>query len=114
MAFFKGSYYEKLKVFEENDDGAQPFRGVRARPIGAPEPILEHAVVVNDRLDGLAQHYYANGRDWRQMADCNAHAIFAEDLIYDDTPDQDDDTGEEAGLDKLGNVVLVPRRRERR
>ncbi|MCP5073792.1 MAG: hypothetical protein GY947_10925 [Rhodobacteraceae bacterium] len=110
MAFFKGSYYEKLKVFDETEDGSTSFRGVRARPVADPEPILEHAVAVNDRLDALAQNYYANPRDWRRLADCNPFALFPEDMIYDaDTPPRD------APLtDKLGNVVLVPRRREGR
>ncbi|MCP5086616.1 MAG: hypothetical protein GY952_07440 [Rhodobacteraceae bacterium] len=110
MAFFKGSYYEKLKVFDPAEDGSTPFRGVRARPIADPEPILEHAVAVNDRLDALAQHYYANPRDWRRMVDCNPFALFPEDLIYDeDTPPRDQPL-----TDKLGNVVLVPRRRDGR
>lgn len=109
MPFFKGSYYEKLKVFDA-ETGASTFRGVRARPISDPEPVLEHAVAVADRLDTLSQHYYANPRDWRRMADCNTDKIFPEDLIYEaDAPPRTEPLSE-----RVARVLLVPRRREGR
>ena len=105
MAFFKGGYYEKLPGFEPPEDGSKGFRGVRPRPVPAPEPILEHGVSVGDRLDQLAQEYYANPRDWRRLADCNPSTLFAEDLVYS--------TQENArAAEKLGETLLVPRRRE--
>ena len=110
MAFFKGSYYENLPSFEEAADSGATFRGPRARPVTAPEPILEHAVHVGDRLGSLGHHFYANARDWRRLADCNPQTLFAEDLIVaraafpaTKAPDQ-----------RVGKVVLVPRRREGR
>ena len=110
MAFFKGSYYERLKIFDPAEDGRSGFRGVRARPIADPEPVLEHSVAVGDRLDTLGQHYYANPRDWRRMADCNPDAIFPEDLVYDAEAAPDTEPQSE----RIGRVLLVPRRREGR
>lgn len=110
MAFFKGSYYQNQPVFDPPEDLAQQpgFRGVRARPIGNPEPVLEHSVAVRDRLDTLGQNYYANPRDWRRLADCNPDAIFPEDLILRDKAPK---VGEEPE-ERRGEVLLVPRRRE--
>lgn len=108
MAFFKGSYYQNLKQFEPDERATISFRGTRARPIPQPEPVLEHSVSVADRLDSLGQHYYANPRDWRRLADCNSSAIFPEDLIIEteDFPLPDEPK------ERAGQVILVPRRRE--
>ncbi|MGX9357433.1 hypothetical protein ACS3SW_20320 [Roseobacteraceae bacterium S113] len=105
MAFFKGSYYENLPEFEAPEEGGTRFKGTRPRPIPTPEPVLEHGVATGDRLDQLAQEYYANPRDWRRLADCNADTLFAEDLIYDAK------TGERAS-ERMGEALLVPRRRD--
>jgi nucleoid-associated protein YgaU len=108
MAFFKGSYYEAQATFERDDQGNKPvFKGVRPRPIPQAEAVLEHNVTTGDRLDALAQNYYANPRDWRRLADCNTETLFAEDLIYDDS------TGDRP-TEKQGARVLIPRRREGR
>lgn len=118
MAFFKGSYYETLAPFDSPQDGSRGFRGVRPRPVPAAEPVLEHPVAVSDRLDGLGHHYYANPRDWRRIADANPETLFAEDLIVEPAPDDALDpgspTGDEAASlrERLGAIVLVPRRRE--
>lgn len=108
MAFFKGSYYEDARAFDPPEDGTPAFRGIRARPSGKAEPVIEHAVNRGDRLDQLAQHYYANPRDWRRLADCNNAAIFAEDLVYE--PESTGAVAEE----RIGHSLLVPRRREGR
>ncbi|MCE6953097.1 hypothetical protein LAZ29_19405 [Cereibacter sphaeroides] len=108
MALFKGSYYEGLKPFDPPEDGSAPFRGLRPRPIAAPEPILEHTVAVGDRLDALGQHYYASPRDWRRIADSNPQEIFPEDLVYAPEPPPPGEVQREA----VGEVVLIPRRRE--
>ena len=108
MALFKGSYYEITRPFDPPEDGKPAFKGLRQRTLADAEPVLEHSVAVADRLDALGQHYYANPRDWRRLADCNAQAIFAEDLVYTATrpkPGQIQDAA-------LGEVILVPRRRE--
>lgn len=109
MAFFKGSYYETTALFEPPEDGSKPFRGLRGRIIPDPEPVLEHPVGVGDRLDQLGQNFYANPRDWRRLADCNSDAIFPEDMVYADGGHAD---APELAAEKLGRVVLVPRRRE--
>jgi hypothetical protein len=110
VAFFKGSYYEQLQVFDASAAHGSAFRGVRARPIADPEPVLEHAVSMADRLDTLSQHYYANPRDWRRIADCNGDELFPEDLIYEDDPPPRRTPLQE----RMGRVLLVPRRREGR
>jgi hypothetical protein len=105
MALFKGSAYETVKSFDPPEDGSPRFEGLRTRTIADPEPVLEHPVTVADRLDGLGQHYYANSREWRRIADCNPQPLFAEDLVY--LPDASLGTGQ-----PLGEVILIPRRRE--
>lgn len=109
MAFFKGSYYETTALFEPPEDGTRGFRGVRGRAIANPEAVLEHSVKIGDRLDQMAQNYYANPRDWRRLADCNTQIMFPEDMIYgpDGHPDKP-----EVAAEKAGATLLVPRRRE--
>lgn len=105
MALFKGSAYETARPFSPPEDGGPEFRGLRERPVAAPDPVLEHGVAIGDRLDALGQHYYANPRDWRRIADCNPGTIFAEDLLHPAAPP-------DGGLlpEKVGEVLLVPRR----
>jgi hypothetical protein len=108
LAFFKGSYYEQVPLFEPDDTGKTVFAGLRARPLARPEPVLEHTVALKERLDSVAHHYYAEPRDWRRIAEANPDAIFAEDLLYEPVPIEDN------GRERLGNVVLIPRRKETR
>lgn len=113
MAFFKGSYYELVPLFEPDASGRKVFGGLRARPLARPEPVLEHSVALKERLDSVAHHYYAEPRDWRRIAEANPEALFAEDLLWQpgafaETPDDG------LGSERLGNVVLIPRRREAR
>ena len=79
MTFFKGSYYENVPLFEPDDEGRSVFAGVQARPMAKVEPVLEHSVALKERLDSVAQHYYAQPRDWRRIAEANPDALFAED-----------------------------------
>ncbi|MCB1491855.1 MAG: hypothetical protein KDJ77_08665 [Rhodobiaceae bacterium] len=108
MTFFKGSWYENVPLFDPDDSGKPVFKGLRARPLGKPEPVLEHSVALKERLDSLANHYYAEPRDWRRIAETNPDAIFAEDLLWETAP------VDENGRERTGNVVLIPRRRETR
>jgi len=108
MAFLKGSFYENARRFASDDNSVTPFRGVRARKLEAPEPILEHTVVLKERNDGLAHHYYSDSRGWRRIADANPDAIFFEDLLWEAEPIEDN------GRERLGGVVLIPRRKETR
>ncbi|MDH3264892.1 MAG: hypothetical protein OEM24_12960, partial [Paracoccaceae bacterium] len=100
MAFLKGSRYADLPRF----DTASPFEGVRPRPIGTATPVLEHTVAMKERLDGLAQEFYRNPRTWFRLAEANLAELFAEDLIWQPEPAGED------GREKLGQVILVPRR----
>ena len=106
MAFLKGSFYEHVPLFAPDESGRVLFRGTQARPQSTPEPILEHPVALKDRLDSVAQHYYADPRAWRRIAAANPDAIFPEDLLYDPTPT------EEWGRERLDALVLIPRRRD--
>ena len=106
MAFFKGSYYENVPLFDPDDRGKVIFDGLRARPLGEPEPVLEHSVALKERLDSLAHHYYAESRDWRRIVEINPDVLFPEDLLFEPAPRDDN------GHERLGHVVLIPRRRE--
>jgi hypothetical protein len=104
MAFLKGSRYADLTRF----DSASTFEGVRPRPIGPATPVLEHTVAMKERLDALAQEYYRNPRSWVRLAEANLGELFAEDLLWQPDPEG------ENGREKLGQVLLVPRREEDR
>ncbi len=106
MAFFKGSYYENVSQFTPNDKGEKVFEGLRARPLNKLEPVLEHTVSLNERLDSIAHHYYADSRDWRRIVETNPGVLFPEDLLYEPNPI------EENGRERLGHVILIPRRKE--
>jgi hypothetical protein len=106
MAFFKGSYYENVPLFEPDEEGRSVFAGVQPRPMAKVEPVLEHSVALKERLDSVAHHYYAQSRDWRRIAEANPDALFAEDLLYEPEP------VEENGRERLGSVVLIARRKE--
>ena len=108
MAFLKGSVYETVARFAPTEAGELVFKGVRARRIVTPEPVLEHSVAMLERPDSLAQHYYSDPRGWRRIAEANPDAIFFEDMLYDPEP------VEENGRERLGHVILIPRRRETR
>lgn len=108
MAFFKGSAYEFTPLFDRLDDGTEVFRGLRARRLRKPDPVLEHTVAMKNRLDSLAQEYFAQSRDWRWIAEANPDALFPEDLLWD----TDDDTIDEDGRERIGAVIVIPRRRE--
>ncbi|WP_019960104.1 hypothetical protein [Woodsholea maritima] len=106
MAFFKGSFYETTPLFEADEDGILIFKGIRARRRDTPDPILEHSIEAGTRLDALAQHYYADTRAWRRIADANPDILFAEDLIYHRAPEDNE------RLERLGELRLIPARRD--
>ena len=115
MAFFKGSYYEKVQLFAADDNNMVVFDGVRARPLEKPEPVLEHSVTLKERLDSIAHHFYADSRDWRRIVDTNADVIFPEDLLFDPKPvDENGLVVDDDGRERLGHVILIPRRKDLR
>jgi len=108
VALFKGSYYENVQQFTPNEEGESVFSGLRARSLNAPEAVLEHSVSLNERLDGIAHYYYSDSRDWRRILETNAEVLFPEDLLFEPSP------VEENGRERLGQVILIPRRKEAR
>ena len=108
MAFFKGSAYEFTPVFDLTDQGAEVFRGLRARRMRRPEPVLEHTVAAKDRLDSIAHEYFAQSNDWRWLAEANPEALFPEDLIWE----ADELSIPDNGRERAGRTILIPRRQE--
>lgn len=112
MAFLKGSAYENTPDFAPDDEGKLPFRGIRARRLRNPEAVLEHTVALRDRLDSVSHDYYAESRDWRWLAEANPDVLFPEDLLWDDEAGDADDPKAITGREKVGRLVIVPRRNE--
>ena len=116
MALFKGSAYEFTPLFEPTDSGEQVFRGLRARRLRRPVAVLEHTVALKQRLDSVAHEYYAESRDWRWLVEANPDILFPEDLLWDaDVPDAiaaGDDASSGNGRERVGHVIIVPRREE--
>lgn len=109
MTFFKGSRYETATGFDPDEQtGEVGFPGIRARLPNTPEPVLEHTVALKERLDSLAQHYYGDSRSWYRIVEANPDVVFPEDLLFEPAP------VEENGRERLGAVILIPRRREAR
>lgn len=112
MAFLKGSAYETTPDFAPDDSGKLTFRGIRARRLRVPEPVLEHTVALRDRLDSVAQAYYAEGRDWRWIAEANSEALFPEDLLWTEEIRGGEDVSVDTGGERVGQLIIVPRRKE--
>lgn len=112
MAFFKGSAYEAVPGFEPDQRGIVRFRGVRARRLRHPEAVLEHVVAIRERLDSVAQEYFAESRDWRWLVEANPDVLFPEDLLWSPGESAPDDPSAAMGRERVGQMVVVPRRRE--
>lgn len=118
MAFFKGSAYEFTALFERSETDAEIFRGLRARRLRHPDPVLEHTVSLKERLDSVAHEYYSESRDWRWLVEANPDILFPEDLLWDTRPPAYDEDGgitdpgtmDENGRERVGQVIIVPRR----
>jgi hypothetical protein len=83
----KGSRYEKAVLFKPGEDGRAPFRGIRARAIGAARPVLEHHLRVGERPDLLSAHYYNEPQLWWRILDANPDVLYAGDLAGRDPAD---------------------------
>ncbi len=104
MPIIKGSVYENVPRFTGSS-----FRGLRAKAVEQPEPILEHVVVSKARLDAIAHEYFARSNAWRRIADANADVLFPEDLIVPDPLDTDHSVDPDTSHDPEGDVILIPR-----
>ncbi len=106
MTLLRGSRYADAGFFEPGPDGTVPFRGLRPRRVGSAPGVVEHTIAIRERLDGLAHHYYVEPRLWYRLMEANADVIFPEDLLWDPEP------AEENGTERLGAMILIPRRRQ--
>lgn len=95
--FQKKSRYQNVAPFTATADGAEVFAGRRARSIGEANGVIEHQVVVGDRLDHLARNYYNDDRLWWRIVDANPDVVFAGNLLSEEM---------------AGTAILIPRARE--
>ncbi|MGB3336094.1 MAG: hypothetical protein WBA73_02840 [Devosia sp.] len=124
MALFKGSRYEDVPQFQADPSAKVVFRGLRPRPIGNPEAVLEHTIAQKDRLDALGHNYYLRSNDWYRIAEANPEFLFPEDILHilePALPETPTDAQEDAILDvfeadnaadRVGATILIPRRED--
>lgn len=117
------SRYRDTTLFQRRSDGSIVFPGIRSRPIGPAEGVIEHALRAGDRLDLLAQHYYNDDRLWWRILDANPQLLFGWPLLpvvgitptdnsggqASDNPD-DDNPVQPPNL--VGEIILIPRAQE--
>ncbi len=106
MTLLRGSRYADVGFFEPGPDGTIRFRGLRARRIGRAPGAVEHTVAHRERLDSLAHHYYVEPRLWYRLVEANIDVLFPEDLLWEPEP------AEQNGSERLGAIILIPKRRE--
>ena len=106
MSLLRGSRYAEAPLFAPAPDGTIPFKGLRTRRVGPAPGVVEHAVAIRERLDQLAHRYYDEPRFWYRIVEANPDVLFPEDLLWEPEP------AEEHGRERLGAVIVIPRRRE--
>lgn len=67
----KDSRYLDTPGFVSDPGQGQVFQGLRPRRIGPATGVLEHTLVMGDRLDLLALHYYNDPRKGWRILDAN-------------------------------------------
>ena len=95
--FQKKSRYQNGLPFATAADGTTVFDGRRERVIDVATGIIEHQVVVGDRLDHLARNYYNDDRLWWRIVDANPDIVFAGNLLSEEM---------------AGTAILIPKARE--
>ena len=95
--FRKGSRYQKARLFDVDEHGAEVFSGIRPREIESATGVLEHVIQAGDRLDLLARHYYNDDRQWFRIVDANPEFSFGPDML---------------GPNMVGRVILIPKLKE--
>jgi len=93
LMLLKGSRYLTARTFSPATGGRDTFPGLRPRAVATLPGVVEHTVIVGDRLDLLARHYYNDDRLWWRIVDANPEVVFAGDLL---------DTLAE------GTIILIP------
>ena len=73
--FNRNSRYAKTKTFEN-----AAFPGSRPRVITPTPGVIEHTVMIDDRLDRLAATYYNDSRKWWLILDANPEIVFGGDF----------------------------------
>jgi hypothetical protein len=78
----RGSRYRQADVYTSNDPGRAdyPIAGVRPHQSDVLETRREHRVAGHERLDTLAQRYYADPLLFYVICDAN-ETIFPDDLM---------------------------------
>lgn len=92
--FDRKSRYRDARGFAPADGEAEPFPGIRPRPIRRATGVLEHRVQAGDRLDLLARQYFNDERLWWRIVDANPEFLYAGDVVTDEM---------------LGRTILIPR-----
>ena len=70
MAANFNSRYKNTPNFTGYGD-VDPFKGIRARDIGAEPGVVEYVWRAGDRLDLVANYYYGDPRMWWLILDAN-------------------------------------------
>ena len=78
--FAPGSRYEQAREFSPSPEGRPGF--IRPREIRTLPGAVEHRVGAGDRLDVLAQHYYADARMWWRILDANPQFLLASEVEH--------------------------------
>ncbi len=93
----RNSRYKDAVPFALDTHGNQVFPGLRARSIAPATPVIEHEVVVGNRLDHLALHYYNNNRLWWRLVDASPEFLYGDEAL---------------SHDNAGQALSVPKQRE--
>lgn len=110
LAKLKGTRYETARAFAAGEAGGEPFPGVRPRPIGAAEGVIEHTVRAGDRMDLLARHYYNDDRLWWRILDANPELLYGGDAVRE--REEPGALEGEIRPSMVGRVIVIPRARE--
>jgi len=100
----KGTRYRASVEFQPDENGNVIFRGIRARPTGVADGVIEHQMKEGERLDLLALHYYNNARLWWRIIDANPGVLCALDLSI----------SKSINRELVGATIIIPRADETR
>lgn len=90
--FLAGSRYGQARPFDPPP--ARYSELIRPREVETLAGVVEHTLRSGDRLDLLAHHFYADGRQWWRILDANPQLLCGSDL-------------EAEGME--GHVLVIPR-----